>query len=90
VKKLQIISAAILVLSVFVTIDLGVNFAYSLVPELNDGIGSHSILQGWFGIFGGSGWTKRTFLSAFETSLWISFLLFAENIVVWLFSRREG
>ena len=78
-KKLQIISLIALVVSLFVSIDLGLNFLYNLVPEFLDGHTSYSTLQGLFGIFGDHGWTMEKFFGAFETSLWISFLLFAEN-----------
>lgn len=88
-KKVQILSVIILMLSVFVAIDLGINFANSLVPELNDGIGSRSILQGMFGVFGDTGWTKEKFLFAFEKSLWISYFLIVENTVVWILIERN-
>lgn len=43
-RKVQILSMIILMISVFVAIDLGINFANSLVPELNAEIGSRSVL----------------------------------------------
>ena len=88
-KKVQLFSVIILILAVFISIDLGINFANSLVPELNDGIGSRSILQTTFGILGGADWTQAKFLSAFEISVWVSFLLFIENIVVWILRERN-
>lgn len=78
------VSIIIFIIAIFVSIDLGMNFANSLVPEFNDGISSRSILQALFGIFGNTGWTQINFFFAFEKSLWISFFLFVENIVVWI------
>ena len=81
-KKLRIVSLIGLVIAVFVSIDLGLNLLYNLIPEFLDGHTSHSILQGIFGIFGDSNWTLGRFYNAFETSLWISFVLFLENVVL--------
>ena len=83
-RKTQIVSLIVLVLAIFVSIDLGLNFAYCLIPELQDGISSHSFLQETFGIFGNSGWTKVDFFYAFEKSIWFSFFMIIENIIVWI------
>ena len=71
-RKTQIVSLIVLVLAIFVSIDLGLNFAYCLIPELQDGI------------FGNSGWTKVDFFYAFEKSIWFSFFMIIENIIVWI------
>lgn len=81
-KKLRIASLVLLVVAVFISIDLGLNLLYNLIPEFLDGYTSHSILQGTFGIFGDSNWTLGRFYKDFETSIWISFVLFAENVVL--------
>lgn len=81
-KKLRIFSLIALIISVFVSIDLGLNLLYNFIPEYLDGYTSHSILQGTFGIFGDSNWTLGRFYNDFETSIWISFALFVENIIL--------
>lgn len=81
-KKLQIISLALLVIAVFVSIDLGINFAQTLVSEMQDGIACRSILHSVFGIFTDRGWSQSKFFYAFEKSLWISFVLFLENVII--------
>lgn len=57
-KKIKAISLITLAITVFISIDLGMNFTFSLIPELQDGIGSHRILQALFGVFGDNGWSK--------------------------------
>ena len=49
-RTLRLLSAILLVGSVFVTTDLAINLAGALVPELQvDGIPFSSVLQFWFG-----------------------------------------
>ena len=69
---------------VFVSIDLGFNFLKSMVPALNDGIGNFSIFQinGIFEPFGDNGWSQTGYLEAFEKSVWITFAIFVENIIL--------
>ena len=81
-KKLQIISLIALIITVFITIDLGINLIFSLIPQLQDGISSHSVLQSTFGIFRDGSWSQEHFFFAFEKSLWITFVMFVENVVV--------
>ncbi len=81
-KILKIISLLILMLSVFVSIDLGINFMGSLVPETQDGIAFNSILQSTFGLLEGSLMTREDFFNAFQISLWITFTVFVENVVL--------
>lgn len=78
-KTVRIVSLAALVVMVFVTLDLGLNVLYNLVPEFLDGYTSHSTLQGQFGIFGDSGWTLGRFYTAFERAAWLTFALLVEN-----------
>ena len=42
-KKLRIVSLIILVIAVMVSVDLLINFLGNLVPEMNDGLGIHSV-----------------------------------------------
>lgn len=87
-KKLKIISLLCLLGSLFVSIDLGLNFLFTLIPELQDGIGSHSILQGLFGILGDSGWSKAKFYFMFEKSVWLTFMLLIENIILHFINKK--
>ena len=88
VQILRMVSAVLLVISLFVTTDFAVNLAGALVPELQDGIPYHSVLQPWFGLLEGSLTTRADFFQAFAASAWISFVLFAWNmaltVVSWL------
>ena len=83
-KKTRIISAVLLVIMVFISIDLGFNFLKSMVPSMNDGIGCFSIFQigGIFEPFGDSGWSQERYLDAFEKSVWITFVVFVENVIL--------
>lgn len=88
-KKAQIILAAAFITASFVSIDLGLNFARSLVPELNDGIAVHSVLHGIFRIFGDRGWSRERFFRAFEGSLWVLFVIVCLNLCFYLFWRKQ-
>ena len=88
-KKIRIISLIALVVSVFVSIDLGLNLLYNLVPEYLDGYTSHSILQGTFGIFGDRNWTLGRFYNNFETAVWVSFAIFVENVVLAIIESKK-
>ncbi|MCD7862975.1 MAG: hypothetical protein LUG61_05585 [Lachnospiraceae bacterium] len=86
-KIVQLISAVALIVSVFVAIDLGINYASALVPALNDGMGFRSILHGFLRIFGDGVMQLEDFFFAFEKSLWIAFFIMVENIVLALYIR---
>lgn len=58
-------------ISLFVTIDLGFQFAYNLLPE-RDGYAAHGMMQSVFHIFGDHDWTLEKFFSAFEQSAWFT------------------
>lgn len=84
-EKIRLVSLIILCIAIFFSIDLGINFAYSLVPELNDSIGNRCIIN----IFGDSGWTREAYLAAFQKSLWISFAVMIENVAIFIISIRN-
>ena len=86
-KITQLISVIALIASVFVAIDLGINFTAALVPTLNDGMGFRSFLHGFFRIFGDGVIQLEDFFFAFEKSLWIAFFIMVENIVLALYIR---
>ncbi|MCM1046394.1 MAG: hypothetical protein NC417_12875 [Candidatus Gastranaerophilales bacterium] len=87
-KTAKVISAAVLIIALFVSVDLGFNFFYSLIPDYYDGIGCHSVLHSVFKIFGDHGWTAAGFCSAFEKSVWVTFVMAVENIVLDIVGRR--
>lgn len=71
-----------LIITVFVSLDLGFNLAYNLFWEHHDGLTVNSILHGLFGIFGDSIWSVERFFNAFKISAWITFAVFTENIIL--------
>lgn len=81
-KKIRIISLVALIVTVFVSVDLGLNLFYNLFSEFHDGLTVNSILHGMFGIFGDSMWSVERFFDAFKTSAWISFIIFTENLIL--------
>lgn len=89
-KIARMIALIALVISLFVTVDYGINLVNSLVPELQtDGIGYRSVLQGLFGTLDGpfpEAGTRAGFLDAFATAAWVSFGIFAVNAVLAVFA----
>lgn len=81
-KVVRLISAIALLLSVFVSLDLGLNALASVIPSMNDGIGNFSVLHGLFGIFGDNSWSHELYYNAFKISAWITYALFTENIIL--------
>ena len=80
-KKVRIISLAVLVVTSFVSMDLLINLLGSLVPSMNDGIGVHSVIWGNL-YFGDNLWSHERFFDAFVASSLVSFAVFVENIVL--------
>lgn len=87
-KKIRIIALVLLLAAVFVSIDFGLNFLWSMVPEANDGIGNFSILHGLFGVFGNH-WSHIEFLTAFQNSVWIAFVLLLVNVGLGVWEKKE-
>lgn len=89
-KIARMIALIALVVSLFVTVDYGINLVNSLVPELQtDGIGYRSVLQSLFGTLDGpfpEAGTRAGFLDAFATVAWVSFGIFAVNAVLAVFA----
>ncbi len=81
-KKIRVISMILLAISIFVTADLMLNFLSATVPAMNDGIMCRSIFKPLFK----EQWSVSGFYSAFATSLWISVIIFIENIVLSILS----
>lgn len=88
-KKIRIIALILLLIIVFVSIDLGFNFLWALVPEANDGIGNFSILHGLFGIFGNHSWSYGRYLSAFQRSIWTTFIVMIVNIALAFWKKKN-
>ena len=80
-KKARIISLIVLVISAFVSLDLLFNLLGSMIPAMNDGIGTHSIIWGNL-YFGDNLWSHERFFNAFVTSALITFAVFVENVVL--------
>ena len=80
-KKLRVISLIALIVTSFVSLDLLINLLGSLIPSMNDGIGTHSIIGGNL-YFGDNFWSHERFFDAFVISSLISFAVFVENVVL--------
>lgn len=77
-EKFRLFNALLplVLLSLIVSISLGINYVASAVPSINDGIGIHNFLAYW--IIGEDNWSEGLFKSYFNYSLITSiFLLFA-------------
>ena len=81
-KKLRIISLIVLMIATIITVDLLINFVGNLVPEMNDGLGIHSVLLPAKLFFGDSLWSLEKFYNAFVTSSLITLVVFVENVVL--------
>ena len=81
-KKLRIVSLIVLVITTIISVDLLINFLGNLVPEMNDGLGIHSILLPVKLFFGDSLWSLERFYNAFVTSSLITLTIFVENVVL--------
>ncbi len=89
-KIVRIASLVVLVLSVFVSIDMGLNVMALAVPEMQDGIGYNSLLQSVFGLLESMGVdTAMEFRSAFSVSIWVSFALFVVNCALCVMAMCE-
>lgn len=81
-KKLRIISLIILVITSVISVDLLINFLGNLVPEMNDGLGMHSVILPGKLFFGDSLWSLQKFYNAFVISALVTLVVFVENVVL--------
>jgi len=81
-KALRIFSLIVFVLMTAVSIDLLIHFLGNLVPDLNDGLGIHTIFLPGKLFFGDSLWSLERFYNAITVSILITFALLCENIVL--------
>lgn len=82
-KALKILAAILFLISLFCTVDLGLNLLFNTEPSIHDGsYGVHSLLHAVFGIFGDSMWSFDMFFDAFKNSAWITYALLVVNVVL--------
>ena len=78
-KKARIISLIVFVVSAFVSLDLLINLLGSMIPTMNDGIGTHSII--WGNLYFGDGfWSHERFFNSLVTSAMITFAVFCYSL----------
>jgi len=80
-KKARIISLIVFVVSAFISLDLLFNLLGSMIPTMNDGISTHSIIWGNL-YFGDRLWSHERFFNAFVASALITFAILVENVVL--------
>lgn len=82
-RTIRIIAAILFLISLFCTVDLGLNFLFNTEPGIHDGsYGVNSLLHAVFGIFGDSMWSFDMFFAAFKNSAWITYALLVVNVVL--------
>lgn len=82
-KTIRIIAAILLMVSLFCTLDLGLNLLFSAESGIHDGsYAAYSLLHAVFGIFGDRGWSLDLFFAAFRSSVWVTYVLLAANVVL--------
>ena len=81
-KTLRILSLIALVISAAISLDLLFHLLGNLIPEMNDGLGLHSVLLGGHLYFGDHTWSMTRFYDAFVTGALITLAVFIENIVL--------
>ena len=83
--KIKIVFMVLFLVSLFVSIDLGFNFLWALVPDINDGITVRTFIN----IFGDRLWSYERSLKAFEISTWITFGLLIVNVVLPFAGKKD-
>ena len=89
-KKLRIISLVILVITSVISLDLLLNLLGNLVPEINDGLGIHTVILPIKLFFGDSLWSLERFYNGFVISSLITLIVFIENIVLMIIDIRNN
>lgn len=90
-KKFRVISFVVLILSVFISVDLGFNYLRAVAASISgtgDGIAIYSIFAPIF--LGDRLWSYQKYLNIFQTSAWLTFAVFAENAVLAILSLARG
>ncbi len=88
-KPIKLIIIVPFLISLFCSIDLGLNLLYNTQPHLHDGLVPLSILHTLFNIFGDSVWTFERFFQPFEMSVWITFVILLLNVILSLIANRD-
>ena len=89
-KTLKIIAAAVFLISLFCTVDLGLNLlciVEKVEPQIHGA--EHSILHAVFRIFGDSLWSFDRFFLAFRNAAWITFSLLTINVILHFYQSKE-
>ena len=81
-KKLRIVSLTVLMVTSVVSVDLLINFLGNLIPEINDGLGIHSVIFPIQLFWGDGQWSLKGFYDAFAISSLITLIVFTENIAL--------
>ncbi len=81
-KRLRIVSLVIFIISAVISADLLFNLLGNLIPEMNDGLGIHTVLLPAGLYFGDSLWSLERFYDYFVTSSLITLAVFVENVVL--------
>lgn len=80
-----------LILLIFIclisSVCLGINYAASAVPSINDGIGMQNFIAYW--IIGEDNWSTRLFRNYFDISVYISIFLTFIYAVLTLVEKRN-
>ena len=90
IRIIKIIMISLFLVSLFCTIDLGLNLLFNAEPSIHDNsYGVYSILHAVFRIFGDSLWSFERFFNAFSISMWISFALLVVNVILHCIKEKE-
>ena len=81
-KKLRIVSLGVLAITSVISVDLLINFLGNLVPEINDGLGIHSVILSGKLFFGDNLWSLERFYNTFVISSLVTLVVFVWNIVL--------
>lgn len=85
-RRLQVGLLILFALSCILTVALGTDFFYSLVPEVGDGVTVHSLLSH---LVYGDSWSRQRFLEGFLTSLDASLILLLCNVGLLLWRMKK-
>ena len=83
IRILRILAGILFMISLFCTVDLGLNLLFNAETQIHDGsYGVYSVLHTVFRIFGDSRWSYDRFFFAFRNSAWVTYGLLVLNGVL--------
>ncbi len=89
-RVIKVIAVVLFLISLFCTVDLGLNLLYNTEPTIHDGsYGTYSILHAVFDIFGDSLWSFDMFFLAFKNSALITYVLLVVNVVLHFLKKKQ-